>query len=417
MRNPVGCGWRRAMSIGRWISEPPAVVEAYDTTRPDFEAYVDEIDAWYQRGPATYSELDEKGRREGEAALAFRIALKIVESRRIVRELDTPVTITLLNPVYKETGRMQRREDHPHGEDSIRCKVRILRGLEALNPQLTARLIVIDDECPNESGRMANQILREYGEDHASEKYRTLLLGEAIDARDSELPPGLTHKDGTRRSVKGGALLYGMRKALKDRVGGLHLLVDNDADLSVHPAQLGILIENIVEGRAGAVAGSRREVDSVAVIGPSRNTRGHLFIQIWQHLLPELARAITDTNRAFKAFESAALARILPRIETYTFPYQIELLQACITQGIPLARRGIAYVDSEAASTQDGTEITENYLNQVQQIIEISRRYGMLDAEDELARFFLRISEAEWQRIEADPPDTLDELRQLARRT
>ena len=149
----------------------------------------------------------------------------------------------------------------------------------------------------------------------------------------------------------------------------------------------------------------------------SRNTRVHLFIRTWQHLLPELARTITDTNRAFQAFESGALARILPRIETYTFPYQIELLQACITQGIPLARRGIAYVDSEAASTQDGAEITENYLSQVQQIIGISRRYGMLDEEDELTRFFLRVSEAEWQRIEANPPDTLAELRRMAHRT
>jgi hypothetical protein len=405
------------MSISQWISESPCVAEAYDTTRPNFEAYVDEIDAWYQRRPGTYSGLDEAGRCEGDAALAFRIALKIAESRRIVRELGTPVTITLLNPVYKESGRMQRREEHPHGEDSIRCKIRILRGLEALNPHLTTRLVVVDDECPDESGRMAERILREYSEDHTSGKYRTLFLGEAIDARDPAVPSGLTHKDGRRRSVKGGAVLYGMRKALNDTAGGLHLLVDNDADLSVHPAQLGILIEDIVEGRAGAVAGSRREVDSVALIGPSRNTRGHLFIRIWQHWLPELARTITDTNRAFKAFESGALASILPRIETYTFPYQIELLQACISQGISLTRRGIAYVDSEAASTQNGAEITENYLSQVRQIIDISRRYGLLEEEDELARFFLSVSEADWQRIEANPPHSLAELLHDARRS
>jgi hypothetical protein len=404
------------MKISRWISESPSVVEAYDTTRPEFEAYVDEIDAWVQRRPATYSGLDEAGRREGDVALAFRIALKIAESRRIVRELAAPVTITLLNPVYKETGRMQRREDHPHGEDSIRYKIRALRGLEALNRQFTARFVVIDDECPNDSGGMADRILREYGEEHASGKYRALFLGEAIDARDPELPCGLTHKDGPRRSVKGGAVLYGMRKTLKAGTAGLHLLVDNDADLSVHPAQLGILIEDIVEGRAAAVAGSRREIDSVALIGPSRNTRGHLFIRLWQHWLPDLARTITDTNRAFKAFESDSLARILPRIETYTFPYQVELLQACVARGIPLSTRGIAYVDSEAASTQDGAEITENYLSQVRQIIDISRRYGVLDEEDELTRFFLRVSEAQWQRIEANPPQTLAELRREARR-
>lgn len=75
---------------------------------------------------------------------------------------------------------MQRRENHPHGEDSIRDKIRVLRGLEALERHLTARLVVIDDECPNESGRMADRILRDYGEDHASEKYRTLFLGSAI---------------------------------------------------------------------------------------------------------------------------------------------------------------------------------------------------------------------------------------------
>ena len=310
---------------------------------------------------------------------------------------------------------MQPREDHPHGEDSIRCKVRILRSLEALNPHLTARLVVIDDECPNGSGSMADEILREFGEDHASGKYRALFLREAIDAQEPELPAGLTHKDGPRRSVKGGAVLYGMRKTLNGSAAGLHLLVDNDADLSVHPAQLGILIEDITEGRVRAVAGSRREVDSVSVIGPSRNTRGHLFIRIWQHWLPELARSITDTNRAFKAFEADALAKILPRIETYTFPYQVELLQACISEGVPLAKRGIAYVDSEAASTQDGAEITETYLSQVRQIIDISRRYGALDEDDELTRFFLGVSEAEWQRIEANPPETLTELRRVAR--
>jgi hypothetical protein len=403
------------MILGRWIAEAPSVVEAYDTTRPEFEAYVDEVDAWYRTRPGTYSRLDETARREGDASRAFRIALKIAESRRIVREIDAPVTITLLNPVYRETGRMQRREEHPHGEDSIRSKIRILRGLEALNRHLIARLIVIDDECPDESGRMADRILREYAGEHASGKYRTFFLSEAIDAGDPLLPSGLTHKDGPRPSVKGGALLFGMHQALRHVADGPHLVVDNDADLSVHPAQLGILIENILAGRAKAVAGSRREADSVALIGPSRNTRGQLFIRIWQHWLPELARAITDANRAFKAFEAEALATILPRIEIYTFPYQIELLQACISRGIPLTKRGIAYVDSEAASTQDGAEITESYLHQVRQIIDISRRYGELDEGDELARFFLAVSEDEWRRIEADPPDAIDELLRRAR--
>ena len=73
--------------------------------------------------------------------------------------------------------------------------------------------------------------------------------------------------------------------------------------------------------------------------------------------------------------------------------------------------------DAEAANSREtspeGLELYRQVidaLNQVRQIIDIARRYGGLDEEDELARFFLSVSEADWQRIEADPPDTLAAL-------
>ena len=201
-----------------------------------------------------------------------------------------------------------------------------------------------------------------------------------------------------------------MRKALKAETEGLHVVVDNDADLSIHPQQLGLLVEPIAAGDAQAIAGSRREEDSVALIGGSRNTRGQLFIKIWQHFLPDLAKTITDTNRAFKAFSSDALSRILDKIEIYTFPYQIELLQACISNGVPLQKRGIAYVDSEAASTQQGESITETYLNQVHQIIDIAKRYRTIDSSDPLMTLLEGISESDWQQIEAAPPAHLSDL-------
>ena len=261
---------RTAMADGGWhelerfIDGSPAVVEAYDTATPDFERFVDELDGWFRQQPLPTAELDRRAREAGAAGLATRLALKLAESRRILRGLDAPLTVTLLNPVYKETGRMQRRADHPHGEDSIRHKLKTLRQLESLSDHLTTRLVVVDDECPNDSGRMAQQILRESGDEGESGRHRVLFLREAIDAGDPDLPHGLTHKDGSRRSVKGGALLYAMRKALRHEAAGLHVLVDNDADLSVHPGQIGLLIEDILRGEAQAVAGSRREPDSVA---------------------------------------------------------------------------------------------------------------------------------------------------------
>lgn len=316
-----------------------------------------------------------------------------------------------MNPVYKETGRIQRREEHPHGENSIRFKAGVLQQLEQSCPNLTCRLVVVDDGCPQESGKMAENILRtEFPTEYKEGKIQVLFLDEAIDRGDPDTPPGITHKDGPNRSVKGGALLYGMRKAVRHETDDLHVLVDNDADLSVHPAQIGLLIDPISSGEAQAVAGSRREEDSVALIGDSRDTRGLLFIKIWKHLLPGLAKEITDTNRAFKAFSATALREILPRIQIYTFPYQIELLQACISGGIPLIKRGIAYVDSEAASTQQGEAITETYLDQVHQIIDIAKRYQTIDTSDPLLVFLEGISEEEWQKIEIAPPDELGDL-------
>jgi len=307
---------------------------------------------------------------------------------------------------------MKCRGEHPHGEDSIRFKMDALAHLENLNPMLSCRFFVIDDGCPNGSGNMAQAILNEdYSSSVSSGKARVYFLAEAINADDPDLPPGLTHKDGPNRSVKGGAILFGMRKALADdSVTGLHIIIDNDADLSVHPEQIGLLIEPLLLGRADAVAGSRRETDTAALIGGSRNARGRLFIQIWQHLLPELSNQIVDTNRAFKAFTSSGLQRIIDRIGIYTFPYQIELLQACISEGVLLEKRGIAYVDSEAASTQQGDAITETYLHQIHQIAHIAHRYKTINLSDPILKFLETTDEKSWLQIESNPPERIEDL-------
>lgn len=396
------------------IEKAPLITEAYDTSTQAYRDYTSEVIAWFNHSSRGYPSIDAEahiGPLVGKE-LGFCLALKIAESHRILRAITNPVTITLLNPVYKETARMSRREEHPHGEDSLRFKMAALERLETLNPMLSTRLFVIDDGCPDGSGKMAQAILnKDYSESVSNGNARVLFLADAIKEGDPDLPPGITHKDGSNRSVKGGAVLYGMRKVLADdTVTGLHIIIDNDADLSVHPEQMGLLIEPILQGRAEAVAGSRRETDSAALIGGSRNARGRLFIQIWQFLLPELSNQIIDTNRAFKAFTSSGLQRIIDRIGIYTFPYQIELLQACISEDVPLEKRGIAYVDSEAASTQQGDAITETYLHQIHQIADIARRYRTIDLSDPLLRFLELTDENAWRQIESNPPERIEDL-------
>ena len=396
------------------IDKSPSISEAYDTSTPAYCEYLEEVIAWYENQQKDYATIDAEVRADNplERVTGFRIALKIAESHRILRKLNEPLTITLLNAVYKETSRMQPRAGHPYGEDLIRFKMNALAHLESLSPMLSCRYFVIDDGCPDGSGGMARTILdQDFPAAVASGKARVYMLSEAIDANDPDLPAGLTHKDGPNRSVKGGAILFGMRKALNDDVvKGRHIIIDNDADLSTHPEQIGLLIEPILQQQAEAVAGSRRNQDSVALIGDSRNTRGLLFIGIIQRLLPEMGRKITDTNRAFKAFTSSGLQRIIDRIAIYTFPYQIELLQACVSEDVPLEKRGIAYIDSEAASTQQGDSITESYLHQLHQVVDIARRYRTIDPSDPLLNFLESIGEDAWQAIESNPPGRVDDL-------
>jgi hypothetical protein len=393
-------------SVDALIADCPPVGEAYDTSTDEFAAYVDRVERELGADrPELLVELDRDPAARAPDALGFRVALKVVESRAAVRSLSEPVVVTLINPVYKETGRLQPRERHPHGEDSIRYKAAALDRISRLNPDVVTRLVVIDDGCPDGSGEMAAEILADVPGWEG--RYEVLFLEEARRRGDPDVPPGLTAKDGDRRSVKGGAVLYGMRRALRLDTDRRHVIVDNDADLSILPDQLGLLLRGIVDDGLGVVAGSRREADSVALIGSSRAARGSLFISIWQHLLPELAGSIIDTNRAFKAFDAPALAGIIDDVETYTFPYQVEVLQAAVTRGVPLAPQAVAYIDSEAASTQQGEAITETYLDQVRQIADIAQRYGTIPPDDPLLEFLAEVDEESWARIEQDPPPEL----------
>jgi hypothetical protein len=393
-------------SLASLVAESPAVTEAYDTSTVGFAAFVDRVEELLADGETgSASDVDKLIRREAPDAVGLRIALKIADSREAIRSLSEPATVTLLNPVYKETGRMQPRSLHPHGEDSIRYKAAALDRITSINPAVHTRLVVIDDGCPDQSGTMAAEILADL--DGWQGRHEVLFLEQARQAGDPDVPPGLTAKDGDRRSVKGGAVLFGMRRALGLDSDSRHVIIDNDADLSILPDQIGLLLRGIVDDGLGVVAGSRREPDSVALIGESRDHRGSLFIRIWQHLLPQLAERIVDANRAFKAFDSEVLARIVDDVEVYTFPYQIEILQAAVSRGTPPTAIGIGYIDSEAASTQQGASITETYVDQIRQIIDIARRYETIPAEDPLIGFINDVDDRTWLRFEQDPPREL----------
>ena len=155
----------------------------------------------------------------------------------------------------------------------------------------------------------------------------------------------------------------------------LLLVVDTDADLSIHPLQVLLLAEQIVLGGADAAVASRRTADAVALIDPARDTRGQAFIRSWQTVLPTLAQQVVDTNRGLKAYSAPSARIIVDKVKDPTFPYQIESLLSLALEGRRLPKWA-SDIDSVALSTQAGDSVAQTYDDQIERFRAIAERYG-----------------------------------------
>lgn len=400
-------------------SHPADLIEFADTLRPESPLEVDltsseDLDAVVRLAERL---LDAAGspealRRLSDPALEFplglAVAAKLALSRSLLDRLrqthPEPVLVSVVFAVYAEHQRILRQEEHPHGEDFLRRKVTQLRWLfgEESNG-IDWELIVVDDGCPDGSGRIARRLIEEEG---LGERVRVRFLDDAI----RESLPGAGRLESTRESQKGGAILFGLWEALErvpdSAAAGKHVVLFTDADLSTHLGQIGLLLDSVL-GQAGAAAaiGSRREPESVVVKTGSRNTRGKLFIYLWKRLIDVLPEVI-DTQCAFKAFP-AAVAReiILPAIET-KFAFDIELLikTAQLEEG-EIATVPLAWIDSEAAST---TTDLEPYLSMLKAIVKMYREYLPPDPEAEpFAALLESLEEESWNRLTEAVPEAI----------
>jgi hypothetical protein len=378
----------------------PAVTEAYDTTTPEFAAYTEHLadelaarqltpDSADQaiRGQVTPEELRDTH------IIAARSALKVIkggqDAAALSKYLDSQeekLTVTLIQPMYHESPRISpRTEDNPHGEGALRYKLELLEAWHARHPRVEPRLLVVDDGCSGDgdpeqrSGIVAQRIIEAWqAEALRSVAARVIYLADAIEEGSPSLPSGIAT---TRDSAKGGSVLYGMGYATQEwpvPEENRHVIVDSDSDLSVHPAQLPSLIRPVVEEQNTVItAASRREENSVRLIGESRDGRGVFFIDVWQRLLPTLAARVTDTNRGFKAIDASFVPTVLEGVADRKFPYQIEMLLVGAQRGTEAVKPvPVSYIDSEALSTQGGDVVVQTYLNQAQAILAMARRHG-----------------------------------------
>ena len=333
-----------------------------------------------------------------EPMLFVLLALKIVRSKLFVREIVAPLKLSLVFAVYKEHNRIRKRSAHPHGENFLVRKVEQLRWLFSSNPNIEWTLIVVDDGCPENSGRIAKEIADREG---LNQEVEVLFLEDAI---EQKLAPAKSLKT-TSESQKGGSIVYGMWHAVQHFGKEGHIVAFTDADLSTHLGQLGLLMQPIIKDQKLSAIGSRREKDSVVIKKGARNNRGKLFIYLWKRLIANLGD-IVDTQCGFKAFRADIIPGITDDLIEKKFAFDIELLlrTAQLNPG-SIAKIGIAWIDSDAASTT--TELSP-YLPMLKSIAKMYRKYFAKDDQrDVFAGFVENLSEEEFHLLLDNIPENL----------
>lgn len=336
--------------------------------------------------------------------VATRLAYKLALSRHLLRKTRHPVHLSVVFAVYRENIRILPRDEHPHGEDFLRRKLEQLRWLFGPTPQHGWDLTVVDDGCPEGSGKLAEDVLNEAaGADEAG----VLFLEEAI--RDGL--PVAAGMASTGDSQKGGAIRFGLWNAARQPRDAEHIALFTDADLSTHLSQAGLLIRPIAGeaeqsgARVQAAIGSRRERESVVVKEASRDARGRLFIYLWKRLLPQLG-GIVDTQCGFKAFRVSHLRTWIEDTRENGFAFDIEyLLRVQLSDPGSIVRVPVAWIDSAAESTT--TEL-EPYLPMLRAVVRLYRTHLPEESGAEgFARLIESLDDVAFRRLLDRVPDEI----------
>jgi len=333
---------------------------------------------------------DEVKNPDNESSIFLLLALKIAKSKLLVNKITTPLKVSVTFAMYKEHNRIKKSSEHPHGEDFLVRKVSQLSWLFKDNPNIDWELVVVDDGCPENSGVVANEIVKN---NRLESRVKVLFLENAIRNEIIAVKP-LTK---TSESQKGGSIIFGMYDSMIRSTSDNHIVIFTDADLSTHLGQTGLLLDPLVSKNKMVAIGSRREEDSVVIKQGVRNDRGKLFIYLWKRLIPNLGEII-DTQCGFKAFRKEIVKEIIEDMIEKKFAFDIELLlKSELKMGNSIVKVPIAWIDSEAAST---TTDIQPYLSMLKSISGMYRKYftGNPSA-DSYANFIDSLSEEEFNTL------------------
>ncbi len=353
----------------------------------EIELFADELYSESDSLEALRNIEKETIRQKKKYSLLLHTAIKIAISKKILSEIKEDYHFTIVFAVYKENNRILTKEEHPNGEDFLIRKINQLENLTKDFSHITWDMLVVDDGCPENSGKIAEKILKER---YSGNNVEVLYLQDAVDKK-LKVAEGLKTTDDSR---KGGAIEYGMWYASEKNIKN-HIIIYTDADLSTHLGQTGLLAEPIIkEGKYAAIA-SRREDASVVIKKGTRNNRGKLFIYMWKRMIRRL-NYITDTQCGFKAFDAEVVKKIILNNFEKKFAFDIELLiKTDKFKRESVTKVPIAWIDSEAEST---TTDLQPYVEMLKSIADMYFKYLPANSFSHSFAFFVKsLDQKKWE--------------------
>lgn len=311
--------------------------------------------------------------RKKDTPLEFKLAAKLVDSRRYALSVDQKLEVGVVFAMWGEQNRLLPKSDtNPNGEDSLRTKIAQMDWVTADTP-IDWTLYAVDDGCPHDSGKIAQDIAKTHP---LGEKVKVLFLNKAVPT-DSGPLQGLKSADDSR---KAGAIILGCMQAISD---GKDSIVYTDADSSVHLGQIGLLLRPFLEDNYRVVLGNRKDPDAVLVKEEGRWGIGIKLLRHMQRMVGQaiFSRNILDTQAAFKLYERNILQQIIDDPTVFDFSFDTDWLLAAISMDEPFAKVPFAFIDSfaESASITQGPMTTWEVL--LMGLVKAVRRHGIPHSE------------------------------------
>ena len=189
-----------------------------------------------------------------------------------------------------------------------------------LSQHQSLRILIVDDNSPDGTGQLADQLAREDNRIQVLHRAGKLGLGSA-------------YREGFRKALDLGA----------------SYLIEMDADFSHDPAVLPLFLEKIAD--YDLVIGSRY-INGISVVNwPLRRLMLSYGANVYTRLITGLT--IMDCTSGFKCFRRSLLERIdLGRITSDGYSFQIEMHFRCAELGARICELPIIFIDRRVGQSK-----------------------------------------------------------------